>query len=178
MYHAFKKELDVLEGNRHSHTIMPWKNKEDELAYQAKWREANREKCNAASLKHYYKHIADNPERYAKHLALHKKWRTENPEKYNATQRTHRKKNPEKHAVYQIRKNYKVSLIEAGKLLERKRNGCELCGSKNRPHIDHCHTSGRIRGILCSGCNLAIGHANEDPNLLRKLAAYVKKHAA
>jgi hypothetical protein len=41
--------------------------------------------------------------------------------------------------------------------------------------VDHCHTSGRIRGFLCHDCNLAIGKAKDDPNLLRKMAEYLEK---
>lgn len=40
--------------------------------------------------------------------------------------------------------------------------------------VDHCHTTGRIRGILCSACNLALGMVADDPSTLRALAAYLE----
>jgi hypothetical protein len=43
-----------------------------------------------------------------------------------------------------------------------------------RFHIDHDHTTGRVRGLLCPGCNLALGHF-DDPEILRRALDYVIK---
>lgn len=43
--------------------------------------------------------------------------------------------------------------------------------------IDHCHTTNTYRGILCSWCNFAIGHAKDDPSVLRNLIAYLERTA-
>jgi hypothetical protein len=58
---------------------------------------------------------------------------------------------------------------------------CEVCGdypsmnggSSDRLHVDHCHKTGVIRGVLCLRCNTAIGLARDDSNILRKLAEYL-----
>jgi hypothetical protein len=42
--------------------------------------------------------------------------------------------------------------------------------------LDHCHTTGRLRNILCAACNRLIGHANDDPNLLEKHAENLRQH--
>lgn len=42
--------------------------------------------------------------------------------------------------------------------LERFRPGCWICKSKDMLHIDHCHNSNNVRGLLCGPCNLMIGH--------------------
>lgn len=42
-------------------------------------------------------------------------------------------------------------------------------------HIDHCHDSGRVRGLLCSSCNLAVGKIKDDPATLRRLADYLER---
>jgi hypothetical protein len=42
--------------------------------------------------------------------------------------------------------------------------------------VDHNHKTGTFRGILCGHCNSVIGHAQDDPKLLRKLARYLEKH--
>jgi len=75
-------------------------------------------------------------------------------------------------------------------LLSSQGNGCAVCGTstpggKGSWHIDHDHSccSGRkacgkcVRGVLCSGCNLAIGHAKERPETLRALARYIERHS-
>lgn len=53
--------------------------------------------------------------------------------------------------------------------------GCTVCGSTERVHIDHCHRTGRVRGALCSPCNVAIGYAKDDPERLEALAEYLRR---
>lgn len=47
-------------------------------------------------------------------------------------------------------------------------NGKELC-------VDHCHGTGRVRGLLCDRCNRAIGYLKESPALLRAAADYIEQ---
>lgn len=53
------------------------------------------------------------------------------------------------------------------------KDGCHLCGSKNRLCIDHCHDTGLYRGILCGRCNNAIGLMVDSPSVIAKAASYV-----
>lgn len=55
---------------------------------------------------------------------------------------------------------------------------CDACGKDNGQKsicVDHDHTTGRIRGFLCHGCNLALGCVKDDPALLEKLALYLRE---
>ena len=63
---------------------------------------------------------------------------------------------------------------------EMRKRGCDICGRSEVPgrwvgnmHIDHDHDTGRVRGVLCHGCNVSIGHFKHDPALLRKAADYL-----
>ena len=60
-------------------------------------------------------------------------------------------------------------------------DGCQICGSEEtRPgyslHVDHCHETGSVRGVLCSSCNLSIGKMKDSPSLLRLAAEYLERH--
>ena len=56
---------------------------------------------------------------------------------------------------------------------------CAACGATEprggKWHIDHCHETKQVRGILCSSCNLALGLAGESVNVLLGLLAYVQR---
>jgi hypothetical protein len=41
-------------------------------------------------------------------------------------------------------------------------------------HIDHDHITGKVRGLLCTQCNIALGMTHDDPGLLTKLAEYLR----
>ena len=51
---------------------------------------------------------------------------------------------------------------------------CEICGRSGRITFDHCHNTGAFRGWICFNCNVLLGHANDDPELLERLAAYLR----
>jgi recombination endonuclease VII len=56
---------------------------------------------------------------------------------------------------------------------------CKICKQPpkdgKRLHTDHCHKSGRIRGLLCETCNWGLGHFKDNPELLRKAAEYLEE---
>lgn len=51
---------------------------------------------------------------------------------------------------------------------------CWVCGSKDRLHIDHCHSSGNVRGLLCHGCNIALGCLADDADRIVRLKLYLE----
>lgn len=104
-----------------------------------------------------------------------------NPE-VQARARAKRKANG-KRRLQDIRQNYGVSPSQYAEMLERAGGLCEICGrvpsevSKKGPCVDHCHDSGKVRGILCSPCNSALGGFRDDPEVLRKAIEYLETHA-
>ena len=68
---------------------------------------------------------------------------------------------------------------EYRKILTKQDNKCDLCravlcNNKNT-HVDHCHKTGRVRGILCNRCNMGIGLFDEDVEKLKAAIAYLEE---
>ena len=62
-------------------------------------------------------------------------------------------------------------------MLQGQDSACKICGvvpDDTRLCVDHCHTSGNVRFLLCDFCNTALGLMNDNPTLLEKAAKYVK----
>lgn len=80
------------------------------------------------------------------------------------------------------KKKYGISGDQYREMLAEQGGGCAICGSREsgnsmRPDlvVDHCHRTGRVRGLLCNHCNWILGRADDDPELLKKTARYLKK---
>jgi hypothetical protein len=69
-------------------------------------------------------------------------------------------------------------------LLVSQGNACAICydktpgGRATRFHVDHCHSTGSVRGLLCSRCNQMIGYARNRPDLLKAGAEYLHRSVA
>lgn len=72
-----------------------------------------------------------------------------------------------------VQRRYGVTHEEAVQL---RQSPCEICGHKGKMVIDHNHTTGARRGILCSPCNSGIGQFRESASAMRSAAEYVERH--
>ena len=90
------------------------------------------------------------------------------------------KYDPEKFRDYQLRRKYGISAVEFDALLAAQGGGCAICSvavnqDANSLAVDHCHTTGVVRGILCGRCNKALGLFQDDPTLLERAVIYLRK---
>ena len=124
-----------------------------------------------------------------------KKWHTENKERQKQNNKAYYKKNKEaikrKVRVYQkkhakeiklkiIRRLYGLTPKQYHNLLEIQKYSCAGCGvpqaELNKPlFIDHAHPKGNVRGLLCMRCNMILGQADDNPEVLRRLIGYLEK---
>lgn len=65
----------------------------------------------------------------------------------------------------------KLKELYAGR---EKSNQCEVCYKTCQTVFDHCHKNLSFRGWICRECNLALGHVNDKPWILRRLAQYLE----
>jgi len=81
---------------------------------------------------------------------------------------------------YQVEHKHRVPRGTYVALWERQRGKCRCCGQSLRnltqraPHIDHCHETGVIRGLLCHYCNTALGMVRESRENALALAEYIR----
>jgi hypothetical protein len=72
-------------------------------------------------------------------------------------------------------RRYGLSLADYRALEKRQGNACAICRKVTRALcIDHCHVTGRVRGLLCRRCNSALGFYADDQRLLRAALAYLQ----
>jgi len=131
------------------------------------WRAANPEKYNARQRAYY----AANRD---KNKAQKRKRYTVNREKINARKKKSR-----------FIKNYGITIERYEEMYSEQWGMCPICGSLKDSSftprkktsevlcVDHCHNSGKVRGLLCSKCNTVLGLMNDNPNFLRNAADYL-----
>jgi CRISPR/Cas system-associated protein Cas10 (large subunit of type III CRISPR-Cas system) len=114
-------------------------------------------------------------------VARAKQWRVDNRERHRAYQAEYRARPERKRAMRDLyyRRTFGLSADDVDAMLEAQGGGCAICGTKPERlaslHVDHCHGSGRIRGLLCLNCNQGIGKLGEDPERLRRAAEYLTR---
>ena len=74
---------------------------------------------------------------------------------------------------YQLQRMYSLSRREFDALLEKQGGVCAICRKQSRLHVDHCHDTGAIRGLLCQNCNLLLGHAKDSFLILIRAMSYL-----
>lgn len=116
-----------------------------------------------------------------------RKKRERNPDEVNRRQREYREKNPDKFKEYyqkhkekrlifarssMLKKKYGLTLDSYEEMLLKQKGKCAICESgfgdkkPNLPNIDHCHVTGKVRGLLCSPCNIILGYIeNREKNI-------------
>ena len=76
------------------------------------------------------------------------------------------------------RKKYGIELEEFAKMLLECNFSCEICFSKENLHIDHDHKTGKVRGILCRGCNHGLGNFTDSVDKLYRAIEYLDNNDA
>lgn len=140
---------------RHITAVIKWKkaNKDSVKLYRAEYWRKNKEKyiggCRKRSNQWYY----NNKER---HIATVRKCK--------------------------LLRAYNLTLDAWDELLIKQGGKCAICprvepgGKYNVWSIDHCHISGKVRGLVCRWCNTMLGMSKDNPETLRAAATYLEKH--
>ena len=140
---------------------MPYKDKEKQKLYWRKYQQSDKRKAYKAE------------------------WHKNNPDKVAVYQERHvarRKKDPVKYRTYfrnrHLITKYGITQEWYDQTAEAQGGLCAICGHPDRSakailHVDHCHDTGKVRGLLCHHCNVGLGHFRNDPALLSRAATYL-----
>lgn len=124
------------------------------------------------------------------HSEYLRRWRKKNPGLYEAivnrnrikckdsikeSQKKYRIKYPERLKDRKLKLRYRISLLEYSEILKKQNAECAICHKKNKLFVDHDHSSGEVRGLLCNTCNLGLGYFYNDNSLLKSAIKYIIK---
>jgi hypothetical protein len=116
----------------------------------------------------------------AKNKEYTKAYNYNNKDKINARYNEIRKINPQKNRDAVKKHKYSITSEQFEQMLKAQDYKCKICkietGELSKAlHIDHCHKSGNIRGLLCNKCNVLLGFARDDENILLNAIEYLAK---
>jgi hypothetical protein len=131
--------------------------------------------CKSELAREYRK---NNPE---KAKELDKKRGSKYREKSKNIRKIYYEKNKDKFKDKAIFRKFGISLDDYNKMFEKQKGCCIICNKHQIEFdislaIDHCHKTGKIRGLLCSYCNMGIGLLGENVKTLEKAIEYLKQN--
>lgn len=141
--------------------------------------------CNSCYSKQLMK---ENPAYKARQMENAKKYRINNPDIIKRHLATRKKKEQQPELAQKIKqekwirvlwRKYKLSLNAWQELIRAQQGRCKLCYaepvSNKKLHVDHCHKTGRVRGLVCFRCNWYLSLIDKDINILDRLRDHVKE---
>ena len=142
-------------------------------------RDGVRPECKACNLADKARRHAANPEPARERT---RRWQEEKPQRYRdkaAKYREDGRKQISDRRSY-LKRKYGITLEEYDQKLAEQGGVCAVCGREPRPdislHVDHSHTTGNLRGLLCFPCNVAIGLIREEHDRLDAIRRYLDDH--
>lgn len=164
-----------------------WSCKECTSAHHKAWYQKNKAKKNAANKAWYGKNservnkasaewAKENRER--KTIAA-RKWREENAESYGIWDRAYYMENKEKRFSLKLSRVYGITLDQYKAMLAAQDGKCALghdIGPGSNICVDHDHATGRVRGLLCTKHNAAIGMLGDSHDGVRAALEYLERH--
>lgn len=127
---------------------------------------------------------------YAKLRERSRQWRAKNREKHLEQSRKvsrsyyHSERGKRCHRNCRLKAMFGISLDDYEAMLASQGGVCAICkraettvrrGVVVSLAVDHCHETGKVRGLLCQACNVMIGHGRNDPDCLRAAIAYLER---
>lgn len=150
------------------------KRRADRRRYYAELSDAQREQ----------KRQREKARRKAKPEAVKKgdaRYRVKHREKLRARANAFYKAHPDRVWTWTLATRFGITPADYVRMLAEQKGLCAICRcpppAKKRFHVDHCHRTKRVRGLLCAHCNPGLGWFVDDPARLRAAADYLERNA-
>ena len=120
-------------------------------------------------------------------MTIREVWRDPNKMKEARKRQYEIAQNNGKNKEYRLKQKYGLTLEKYNNMLNEQQHQCAICSQPldiadvsgrhkgRKPHVDHCHNTGRVRGILCYKCNVGLGSFEDNPKTLAKAIAYLSE---
>ncbi len=76
-----------------------------------------------------------------------------------------------------LKRAYGITEAQRDEMVASQQGVCTICLKGPAVHVDHCHETGRVRGVLCFNCNAALGQLGDDPDTFNRAIAYLEGNA-
>lgn len=114
-------------------------------------------------------------------------WRKNDPQKYLRAAAKYRHAHPDKLSEYKLKTRFGMTSKGYDEMSLRQNHRCAICGNEETARhnhsnkvqklaVDHCHTTGKVRELLCMDCNRGLGKFHDDVGRLQKAMQYLIKH--
>ena len=114
-----------------------------------------------------------------------KQYRLSHRKQGNKSIASWRSRNPERFKSIELKGKYGITLEQYNSILRSQNGVCAICCRPEKSHdhrgklrdlsVDHCHQTGKIRGLLCFDCNTALGKFNEDVEVIASACEYLER---
>jgi hypothetical protein len=88
--------------------------------------------------------------------------------------------NPHKRKIINLRNKYGLTLTQFEEIKQQQNGKCMICNdildNGSKTHVDHCHKTGKVRGVLCVQCNHGLGKFKDSIKILQSAVIYLKKY--
>lgn len=127
-----------------------------EFHFQDKSLGKRRNKCKSCQVLYIQKYKSDKGE------SLRQSWRSSSRKYCKGDKRRNK-----------TLSKYGLSTLDYNKMFDEQGGKCKICNKELKLVVDHCHNTGKIRGLLCNGCNVGLGCFKDDKELLSLAVTYL-----
>lgn len=139
---------------------MAFKSVEGKRAYEREWRKRQRrEQPELVRAQDRTRHATRSQEELEGRRIAHNEWCANNKDRRRNTR---------------LKSRYGITLDQYNAMLQEQCGLCAICKKPGDLAVDHCHVTGRVRGLLHRTCNTALGLLQDSPEFLDNAAAYLR----